>query len=467
MNAARICAGLALAVLAFFAVRDVLRLDDAAPWRKMFDFVDFYCAGSALDHGADPYRYEPLRACEHANSANLPMFAASPALAVPAPQPPYDLAVYRFVSRLPFDTARTLDAIATLLVLLVCAGALFAAGLPFDVAFVALLLPVGYVEFGSGQVAPFSFAAMVMCGTALVKRRDAVAGVFGGLIAIEPHVALPVCLALLFFVPRARVALVVTLAALAALSVATVGFHGVAEYALAVLPAHAFAEAANPQQFSATYALWFLGVPVTAALLLGNVSYAIVAVAGVVLAGRRKNATGLERALLAYLPAALAILGGSFIHIEEIPFAVPAALVLTSGFTGIARNVAAAALCVLIVPWTLVWSIKRLLAIALLSCAVLLTRLRIGAVAALVTLGSIAVVAFAFEHYPPDLHIALPATAHYAADALVQTEWTDLMAGLTTHDPLWFAIKLPVWLALAAVAVLAALAPYREYSHDA
>ena len=57
--------------------------------------------------------------------------------------------------------------------------------------------------------------------------------------------------------------------------------------------------------------------------------------------------------------------------------------------------------------------------------------------------------------FPPDLHIALPPGARYAADSLLQVEWTDLMAGLQTRDPLWFAIKLPTWAALAALVVLA------------
>ena len=56
----------ALGLLAIAALRDFARLGDALPWNELYDFADFYCAGSAIDRGADPYRYEPLHRCEHA-----------------------------------------------------------------------------------------------------------------------------------------------------------------------------------------------------------------------------------------------------------------------------------------------------------------------------------------------------------------------------------------------------------------
>jgi hypothetical protein len=454
LNSQRVCAVLAVALLAFFTLRDLARLDGAAPWHRMFDFVDFYCAGDALDRGADPYRYEPMHSCEQAQSHGAGIYA-SPALAVPAPQPPYDLFAYRFVARMPYATALVTDAIATVLALIACVAALAIAGVPFDIALVALLLPVGFVELGSGQVAVFAITVLVLCGAALARGRDAWAGFFAALIAIEPHVAFPVCVAILAFVPRARSTLLATLAGLTVLAFAAGGGGLVREYLFDVLPAHALAEATNPQQFSATYAAWYLGLQPGAALLLGNVTYALGVVLGVYAASLRRDRSGLERALVAYLPAACAVFGGAFIHIEELPCAVPAALVLACVLSGKRRTIAAAALCVLVVPWSFVWPIKRLFAASLLSCTILLLRLRVTFWPALVVIASTAATIFFFERFPPDLHIALPPGARYAADSLLQVEWTDLMAGLQTRDPLWFAIKLPTWAALAALVVLA------------
>ena len=65
MKASRAVLLVALALLAIAALRDLARLGDALPWRQLYDFADFYCAGATLDRGEDPYRYEPLHRCEH------------------------------------------------------------------------------------------------------------------------------------------------------------------------------------------------------------------------------------------------------------------------------------------------------------------------------------------------------------------------------------------------------------------
>ncbi len=451
----RLLLGLTILLLAAFSLRDLARLGGAAPWQRTFDLVDFYCAGEALDEGRDPYRYEPLRTCEHRNADGLSIYDST-ALAVPAPLPPYDLTPYRALATLPFRYARTIDVAATLAILCASVIALGAAGIAFEVALLALVLPIGYVELASGEIAPFAFLALTICGAALVKRRDGVAGIFGALVAIEPHVALPVCVALLLFAPRTRVALIVTLAALSVVALLTAGFDGIREYAAAVLPAHALAEAVNPQQYSVTWVAWFFGATRSQAVLLGTVAYVLVALAGVYAAALHRSNAGTDRSLLAFAPAACAIAGGAFVHAEELFFAIPAALVLATQRTGTTRAVAAAALCALSVPWLAVWSVKRLFAATMLVCVLLLWRLRIGLGAALATILPIAALIYAFERRPPELHITLPASAHYPPDAIVQREWADVMNVLQTHDPLWLAIKIPVWFALATVIALAA-----------
>src|SRR5580700_2330334 len=102
---------LALGLLAIAALRDFVRLGDALPWKQLYDFPDFYCAGAALDAGADPYRYEPLHRCEHAVDTGS-IYRNDPARVTPAPLPPYDFPPLMLAARLSYGTARQFDAVA-------------------------------------------------------------------------------------------------------------------------------------------------------------------------------------------------------------------------------------------------------------------------------------------------------------------------------------------------------------------
>src|SRR5579884_4246568 len=70
-----------------------------------FDFRAFYCAGRAVAQHADPYLSEPLHSCERtATDGYYRLFAAR--VALPAPLPGYDIAVFKILSRLPFAVAK-------------------------------------------------------------------------------------------------------------------------------------------------------------------------------------------------------------------------------------------------------------------------------------------------------------------------------------------------------------------------
>ncbi|MFZ1019198.1 MAG: hypothetical protein WAN39_15165, partial [Candidatus Cybelea sp.] len=156
---------LLLVVLGAFALRDFARLGEALPWRTMDDFPDFYCAGSALDQGASPYTYEPLRTCEHRVNAGATfrgrVFAANPALAIPAPQPPYDFPPYMLLARVPFAQARVVQAVAIVAAVAAAAVALAALGVPPSVAGAMLLLSTLYASLRTGQIVPFALLALV------------------------------------------------------------------------------------------------------------------------------------------------------------------------------------------------------------------------------------------------------------------------------------------------------------------
>jgi hypothetical protein len=455
MNARRF-ALVVLALLAIAALRDCARLGDALPWRQLYDFQDFYCAGSALDEGADPYAYEPLHRCEHrVNQSEI--YRRDPQRAVPAPLPPYDFPPFMLAARLSFPAARAVDALAIVLAIVGCAIGLAMVGVPLDVAAAALLLPAGYLLLNAGQVIPFALLALVFCGTALARQRDALAGVLAALTLIEPHLGLPVCAALLLWVPASRVGLVATAAILAAAGALVVGIAGVSEYLLRVLPAQGGAEVGYIYQYSLTYLLHALGAPPAAALAAGELSYLGSLVFGLWLARRLCQAIA-RRELLAYFPAACALIGGAYVHMVDIAFALPAALVLANALQGRLRKLSVIALCLLAVPWIAAWSIKKLFLASLFVVAFLLVRLQADWTVVIATFCAIAAALYGFELSPPALPSVVTATTPFAPSELVQRAWRAYVAALGNLDPLWLVVKVPTWMALTALAVAAYLA---------
>jgi Glycosyltransferase family 87 len=449
-----------MTVLGIAALRDLSRLDNALPWRTMDEFADFYCAGWAIDQRADPYRYEPLHACEHrvnvGNGFRAGLFASNPPVAVPAPQPPFDFMPYAALARLPAGQARIVDGVAILAAVAACAAALAALGVPLGLSLAALALSVAYVELNTAQIVPFALLALVLGGLALARGRYPLAGVLLTLTAIEPSAGLPVIAATLLFVPRARVAVVATALFLALVSSLAVGPAGVLEYLAKVLPAHAGSELHFPFQYSLTSALVYVGLDPTFARIAGALSYVALVVFGLVLAPR--TSAVLQRPeLLVFLPALSAVVAGPFLHQEELCFALPALLILAISTRGRIRTCAALALCALAVPWILVWGAKQLFLASIFVCAAILLELEIALPVALGFLCLIAATIYLFQLHPP--HLPLPAARAwhaYLPNDLVQTEWRDYTNARSTRDALWFAIKLPTWAALIGGLAIAA-----------
>jgi hypothetical protein len=454
----RIAVGIVLALLALAALRDLSRLGDALPWKTMDDFPDFYCAGEAIERGASPYTYEPLRTCEHrvnvGDTFRGRLFASNPGLAVPAPQPPYDFTPFVALARLSFGGARVVDALAILLSIALCVACLAGLGVPVELALAALALSTGYAELNTGQLVPFALLALTLCGRLLARWLDALAGVLAALTAIEPTAGVPVIIATLAFVPRARASAVAACVVLAFGSLAIAGPHTLLDYITAVLPAHAGSELHFPFQYSLTYVLAWAGATSGVAQLGGAISYVVLLGAGLWVAPRASAALG-HRELLVFVPALCAVIAGPFLHQEELCFALPALLILTIATHGWERVVAALALCLLSIPWILVWGMKQLFLAALFVCAVILLRARIELRIAAVALCVIAAAIYAFELHPPHLPVPHAALQSYASNALVQTEWRNYTQARSTRDPLWLAIKLPAWSALLAALVIA------------
>jgi hypothetical protein len=458
-GAGRVVVVVALALLAVAAVRDLARLGDALPWRQLYDFSDFYCAGSALDARADPYRYEPLRTCEHrANTGEA--YRRDQRRVVPAPLPPYDFPPFMLAARLDFSFARILYAIAVTAAVAACMFGLSLLAVPLDVAALALLLPGGFVLLSAGQVVPFSLLALVFCGVSLAKGRPATAGVLGALTLIEPHLGLPVAAALLVCAPRSRPALLLTGLALAATAVAVAGTAGIGEYLARVLPAQASAETNYVYQYSLTYLLSAAGVAPNAALLAGEAWYLALLAIGIWL-GARLSSSRSAPELLVYLPAACSIFGGPYVHMVNVAFAIPAAVVLAKRLRGTPRAVAIVALALLAVPWIAAWIAKKLFLASLVVVAVLLMRLRAGLTLSITVPCIVALTLYAFELAPPAALVATT-TRSFAPGELAQAAWSNYVAALPSPGAGWLLIKIPTWLGLCGVLGAAAVAARRQ-----
>jgi hypothetical protein len=239
-----------------------------------------------------------------------------------------------------------------------------------------------------------------------------------------------------------------------ACTVILIGPNGAIAYLTSVLPAHAASELHFPYQYSATYLAASLGAGPATAALIGAFSYLALLVIGLALVPRA-SAQLQRRELLVFVPALCAVVGGAFLHQEELCFALPALLVYAWVARGKLQIAAAIALCALSIPWILVWGEKQLFLASLFVCAVILLQLRLDARVTLATLAAFALVIYLFELQPP--HLPVPATAlrSYPPNSLVQNAWRDYAEGRSTKDALWLAIKGPTWLALlAGLAVL-------------
>jgi hypothetical protein len=438
----------ALALLAVAAVRDVARLGDALPWHQLYDFADFYCAGAALDAGDDPYRYEPLHRCEHRVNTTA-AYLNDPRRVVPAPLPPYDFPPFVQAARFPYSAARAVMVAAIALAVVASVGGLATIGMPLDVAALALLLPAGYVLLNAGQIVPFALLALVLCGVALARRRDRLAGIAAALTLIEPHLGLPVCIALLLWIPRGRLTLVAAVLVLSAAGALMVGNAGVTEFLLRVLPWQAAAETGYVYQYALTYVLHVLGVASPVALSAGALSYVAMAVLGIWLGRRCAQRLGRPE-LIAFVPAACSVVAGSYVHMVDLPFAIPAALVLACSLDGRLRSAAIVALCLLAVPWIPVWITKKLFLATLFVVATILVRLRASAGVGAATFLAIAVTIYLLELAPPAPLVAMTPAGTAPAD-LAQSAWRAWVEALPPASLTWLVVKIPTWVAFGAV----------------
>jgi hypothetical protein len=272
---------------------------------------------------------------------------------------------------------------------------------------------------------------------------------------------------MLLWVARARVVVVAVCAVLGVIALGTLGFAANLEYARSVVTAQALAEAPFDIQLSVTWLLWFFGSGESAALHVASFEYAAMLVAGPPL-GRLLATRLSRREMLVVVPAAAAVLGGTYLHVFQLAVAIPCALVLAARVRA-ARVPAWIAVALLAVPWEATGSrlIVAMSAAALATIAWTALRGRTNLVRAVAACAAVAFVAFepvAVAHVSTAVVRPAPAAATFLATGVDPrlasgAHGVALRARPRRVEASWqtFARKTPEWAGLAAlIAALAA-----------
>ena len=249
------------------------------------DFRAFYCGGATLLHGLSPYAAGPLLHCEQIPQP-FGLHSARDQVDLPAPFPGYALAVFAVFALLPYPFA----AAAWFVLLLACTAlaCIFTARLTTRPPFVILtLLAVAFsvAVIPYGELAPVIFAALAGGALAVRANHRGALVIALAVIALLPHVALPVFLALFIWNRAARLPVALLCAALVVADFSIGGPQLALSYFLRVLPNHAASEIGFITQYSMTWLAQGLGAPDRVALAAGNISYLVTVVCGVWLAG--------------------------------------------------------------------------------------------------------------------------------------------------------------------------------------
>ena len=307
------------------------------------DFSAFYCGARVLSTGADPYQYEPVRSCEHANRQ---WSRRSDIVAVPLP--PYALGILIPLARLPYAQASLLWFMLLVVSALAIVWAILQlADLPFLVVGTCVALAVFLQAMPTGALAPIPLALLCAAAVMLTRKLWNATAALLGFACIEPHVALPVLLATFVLVREMRWRIVAVASALILFSLALGRLELNTEYLSKYLPAHALSELGSVVQFGLSSMLHNFGVPDGAALAIGSAQYGLFVFAGILLARSLRREVP---AMTVLVPLAFAVTGGPYIHLTQIAGVLPLAFVTASRTRS---RVAWAGIVLLTVPWNL------------------------------------------------------------------------------------------------------------------
>lgn len=421
------------------------------------DFRAFYCAARVASRGADPYRTQPLGACER-SIGPATFFRKNPGVTIPAPLPGYAIAALIPLCLLPFAVAAGLWIALLLIAWLACIAALTrCAGVSWQSSLAVFALSLGALSLPFGEVVPLAVGCTCAAAYAAWKGRWRMAAVFAAGAMIEPHLGLPVCVALVVWAPATRWLLALCLGALAALSLVALGPSVNLEYFASVLPAHALSEVTRDTQYGLSAVLAAIGVASGGAIRAGGVWYLAMLVAGTVVGGRLAKQTG-NAAFIVCAPPAFAVFGGSFIHITQIAAAVPAATMFASYAQRPYRTAAVVALLLLVVPWGWVVSpaliVAPLVPVGFLAWRYWESNPRLVLVAALVA----AAMVFGLQHLytlPPHA-LGVHGVNPIIDSRLPEASWSAYSRHGSAGSLASWAVRIPTWIALAMLAFMLA-----------
>jgi hypothetical protein len=417
------------------------------------DFRAYYCGALAQRSGENPYLAQSLHACEAGPVATY--YHAPNNVTVPAPYPPYALALLAPLTFVPFGAAIWLWWMLLAACVLAASYALAQiAGQPFAVGLAALGLSLGLTSFSAGNMMPLGCAAVVLAAWALHRGKIAWGVAALAVAMLEPQIALPAAIGCFVLYRQSRVGLGAIIALFAALSVVTAGLNVTLGYVTTVVPAHALSEVSRDNQYSLATIAGALGVPDTSAALLGSLSYIAMTAIGVIV-GVRLWRRFEEPALAVLVPPAFSLLGGSFVHTAEIAAAVPAALLLATRSSAL-RPLCIGAALLLAVPWIYATSVVSFIApfspIAYLAYALGGRNRSIALTAACVAFATIAALFWLSTFYHP--HVAAHLHAYpYIDPRLAEASWRAYVLGNSTNNPIMWLLRAPTWCGLTLLAL--------------
>ncbi len=415
----------------------------------MGDFRAFYCAARVVSHAADPYRTEPLRSCETSIGSQR-FFEKNPDVTIPAPLPAYAIAALVPLSLLPFGVAATLWTLVLLIAWIACVAALARfTHVSWETALGIFALSLGVISLPFGEVVPVALAFICLAAYCAWRGQRRAAAFCAAGAMIEPHLGLPICIALAVWLPQTRVVLALSLGSLAVLSLALIGPAANLEYFTSVLPAHALSEVTRDTQYSLTAVLSAVGISQAAAVRAGMLWY-VAMLAGGTLAGGMLAKRTHNHAFLVCVPPAFAVFGGTFIHITQLAAALPAAALVIAYSPRPYRVLAVVALLLLSVPW--VWAISPALILApAFPVAYLAWRYFNGnaRVALLAGLGAAALGLGLMELAVAAPHAVTPAALPPIDPHLAEASWSIFAHRSSTNSTAAWLLRVPTWAALA------------------
>ena len=385
------------------AVRDLLRLNGAAPDRNMVDLAVFYCAGDALRSGENPYDPATIRACEHRVDRG-PAWS-NPQYVMYAPLPPYDFVPYEALARVPFGVAKF--AIIALIAAAVVATALAlrSVGIPVYAALGALALSDGFIGMYLGQLYPITIALVALSAAALHRNKYMLAGIAGAVTLVQPQIGVFVWCALALWVPRARVALAVSTAVLVLIGTLAAGPASFLQWLTIAVPQQAAGEVHFWGQYSLTALLGQFGLPAAVTMAAGSISTIVMLPIALYLGNASARPLRSNSAIV-LVPAACSVVGGSYVHLGAIAVAILAALLVAASD----RRRSILPLALLCIPWPFVQDVKALFLSATVVLAVVLFGLRGFTKQAIVLFLVLVASMYVLELYPPP-DVALGATS--------------------------------------------------------